>query len=266
MLLMVSSINRKQQDAGVAREHGEFLAGWLNRVEEKAPDEAKNALLETLGVRPKPRGFIKGFALRRKRDTENFLRRVLDFYLGAEKDLWEVRRHVGHRYPGRFQLGEKETWDYILQTVKSLHPSGGKAVQGDKIRLSTHHMQLAFDAEFRRGDNNGVTFEIVPANDYSRVVLALASLTGSGDAGRVRRCRGCGRFFFADRADKQDCSARCKTAYWQRTEQGRETKAAYMRKWRANPCSPYYRERHAAPKGYTRKRGRKLHDSLKKGE
>lgn len=254
MLLSVMNTKRKQLVAGHAKEHGEFLAEWLNRFEGKPLENAQNSLLESLGLRPKPQGLSKRRRLRRKRDTESFLYCLFEFYLSAEKDLSEVRRSVGSRYPRRFKMGEGETWEYVLRTVRSLHPRGKEAVQGDKIRLSTLHLQLAFDAEFKRGDNNGVTFELVPANDYSRAVLALASLIGSGDACRVRRCRGCGRFFFAwQRADRQDCSSRCKTTYWQKTPQGREAKAAYMRGLRAKQKKLW----EAKQQGRTLKRGRK---------
>jgi len=178
-------------------------------------------------LRPQPRGAFTAFAIRRRQDTETCLYRLVDFYLDAERTM--------QGFPDGWPLGKPETWKALLSHISALHPAAKNAVRSGELHLHSSDFMLNFDAVFRRGNDNSVTFELVPANDNGRVVLALASLIRSGDVGRVRRCRACKQFFFAwPRADRQECSPRCKTAYWQQTPQGRAAKAAYMRKHRAD--------------------------------
>jgi hypothetical protein len=239
---------RKQRQAEAAKAHGEFLAAWLNRYRE-------NNSGEVTMLRPRPRGAFTAFAMRRREDVEACLCCLVGFYVDAERTF--------QGFPDWWPLGKPETWKAVLARISDLHPSAKRAVRSGELRLRSSDFRLDFDAVLTRGKDDRVTFELVPANDNSRVVLALASLINSGDAGRVRRCRGCRHYFFAwPRADRQECSARCKTAYWQHTPQGRATKAAYMRDLRAKHRKLW----EAKQRGRKLKRGRNVHVSLKKGE
>ena len=248
MLLSVMSVKRKQLDSGSVRKRGEFLAAWLNRCEKKG-------LFDVAMLRPQPRGAFTAFAKRRRQDTETCLYRLVDAYLDAERTMQVI--------PEWYPLGKPETWKALLGHISELHPDAKKAVRSGELRLSSSDFFLNFDAVFSRRNDDRVAFELVPANENGRVILALASLISSGNAGRVRRCRGCKEFFFAwPRADRQECSPRCKTAYWQQTPQGKATKAAYMRDLRAKRKKLW----DAKQKGRKLKRGRNVHVSLKKGE
>lgn len=255
MLLSVMSLKRKQRDTGHAKEHGEFLAGWLNRFEGKSLENAENSLLESPGVRPNPKGFVKGFAERTRRDTETFLHRLVVLYVEAERDL--------ENFDGGASLAQPEWWNAFLGVVRGSHPFGMRAVRAGELRLRSLDWSLRFDAVFRPLPDGRMNFELVAENDSSQVLLALAALINSGDAIRIRRCRGCEKFFFAwPRTDRQECSPRCKTAYWQKTPAGRERKAAYMRELRAKRKKLW----EAKQKGRKRRRGRNVHVDLKKGE
>ena len=231
------------------REHGKFLVAWLNRFEESK--DQMSGIIPSIS----PRGFIRRLVTQRRLDAETFLHRLVAFYVTAEKDILDV--------PGGWSLGKAGTWEGVLDIIRDLHPNAKKAVRSGKLCLSSSDCLLDFDAIFKRGNNGRVAFNLVPANENSRAVLALASLVNSGDADRVRRCRNCRRFFFAwPRRDRQDCSDRCKVAFWQKTPAGRATRAGYMRQYRAEMKR---RESLRMPKGYHRKHGRNLHVDLKKG-
>lgn len=106
-------------------------------------------------------------------------------------------------------------------------------------------------------------FASYPIGEDSRAFWSFAGLIPLGFVDRVRLCPNCRQFFFAKRKDSMLCSQRCRESAWRKSDAGRDARAAYMRRYRANARE---RARNAAPKGYVRKRGRKLHVDLKKGE
>lgn len=65
-------------------------------------------------------------------------------------------------------------------------------------------------------------------------IANLVSVAAAGLIERIRRCQCCGRWLFALRDDHQSCSARCRDKLFRSSKLGREKRAAYMRRYRAN--------------------------------
>jgi hypothetical protein len=118
-------------------------------------------------------------------------------------------------------------------------------------------------AEFRPW-GRGIEFKLVPEDEHSTMLYYFIQLFNSGNLSRLRFCRNCLKFWYCSgRSDQLACSPNCKVSLWQKTPAGRKKRAQYMREHRANPR---VRARTSPPKGYSLKRGRKLHVDLKKGE
>lgn len=253
MLMAFMDVNRKQRIAEEAREYGESLVTLLNRFDVSGSQKAVNDAFDEVFPRNELRpSSFKEAAMRlkhgikarppirleaAKRDSilraaqEKFFPYLLiQLFLGFETVTWMARRKVSKDIPG---LEAEFIWRGFLEHLRSEYPGGERAVESDSIRLRNSDWKLSFDALFRRGKNGRVDFVLEPRNDYSRAVLALARLVESGNANRVRRCRRCLRFFYAwPRADRRECSARCKTAYWQKTPRGRAYMATKMAEYR----------------------------------
>lgn len=293
MFMSVMVSKRKQRRASEGKEQGEFLAGWLNHFESEGYKKVVNyAVSYAFRRRRLPRDDFKRLGLRIKGHVEapkaktpdsetvdliyrvilhkTFPYRLIMSFLESERITWKVRRE-GVTWKGRWQSAEnfpgleaEFLWKGFLDHIRNHDPSGKHAVELDTIRLPTSNWPLEVDAVFKRGPNGRIALELAPKDDYARTIIALARLLDLGNASRIRRCRACGRFFYAwPRADRKDCSLNCKTANWERTDRGRKYKAAKMREYRANPI---VRARNAPPNRYQRKRGRNVHVSLKKGE
>ena len=137
--------------------------------------------------------------------------------------------------------------------------------------IPRHERPIVLDPEmwecnirlFIRPHGDVLDFGFRPEGEVSEAFWSFARLIQLGFVDRVRSCRHCNRFFFAVRADSKLCSQRCRENAWRKTQAGRKARAAYMREYRANPR---VRALNGAPKGYCRKRGRKLHVDLKKGD
>jgi hypothetical protein len=97
----------------------------------------------------------------------------------------------------------------------------------------------------------------------SGLYVALVSLCYARPLEWVRQCETCEKWFIATRKKSRFCSTLCRVKWHAHTEEGKRKRAAYMQQYRANPR---VRARNGVPKGYHRKRGRKLHVDLKKGE
>ena len=235
-------------------EHGLFLAWWLNRLEAGGFKDAMDRIQQAFLRRPLPRDYFKKAAQRPKGDAEapdpdslaaeartfliksfpdeTFLYWLCAFSLGVEDSRRTALKDHEYALPG---LGDAQTWRNFLGIIAGQIHGAEKLVQSGAIRLRLSDWRLDFDAVCKRGDDGHILFDLEPRNDGGRAILALAYLIGSGDAHRVRRCRGCGRFLFAwPRADRVDCSQRCKMAYWYHTPQGRASRAVSMQKYRAN--------------------------------
>jgi hypothetical protein len=262
---------------------GEFLVEWLNHMKRRGLEGALDSGVEALSRRPLPRDYFKRIGMRlegkavpleseaSRREARGFLaRHFIDdtflfwlciFCLNMEAGRRTIRKRFGYTLPG---IGDAYTWKRFLRVLRTHLPGAEKWVESDVIRLRLSESRMHFDATFRSGGRGRLLFEFVPANERSRALQALGRLIESDSIGRVHECPSCWRFFFAgQRKHKRFCSHRCQTASWQGTREGRAKRAAYMQAYRANPR---VRARSAAPKGYQRKRGRKLHDTLKKGE
>lgn len=99
--------------------------------------------------------------------------------------------------------------------------------------------------------------------DDSRLYIALMSLTYGKPMRSVRECAACRKGFVALHGRDRFCSTLCRVKWHAQTEEGKRKRAEYMRNYRATLRQ---REQRQQPKGYQRKRGRKLHGSLMKGE
>lgn len=132
----------------------------------------------------------------------------------------------------------------IMQSVADLHQAFPLGVTGFylpsigfRARTRDRHnrttlIPVNLRAEFRpRG--RGFAFNSVPADEDSRWLQVFGELCNSGNLSRLRRCPNCGRFWYCEgRIDRGACSVACKVVLWQKTPQGRATKAAYMREYR----------------------------------
>ena len=61
----------------------------------------------------------------------------------------------------------------------------------------------------------------------------VCDLAAAGLIERVRRCKLCGRWYFARRDHQEFCSAQCREKNYRSGGQGRTARAAYMRRYRA---------------------------------
>jgi ribosomal protein S27AE len=176
-----------------------------------------------------------------KRDPLPFL---LKGFLGVE-----AAREARHR----------NIHDEWADFLKSLEAVGIFTAPVVLLRPSQLGCEFRVRAELR---GNTPYFEIGPIGERGVLLSSFHFLTQLGEVNRVRLCPNCGRWFFARRADSRLCSARCQQSAWRKTPAGRKARAEYMRSYRKNRRQL----EEAKSKGYHRKRGRKLHVSLKKGE
>jgi hypothetical protein len=101
---------------------------------------------------------------------------------------------------------------------------------------------------------------LVGKNEESQIYIACMSLSEAGLLNKLRQCETCEKWYL--RRKGRFCSTLCRVKWHSHTDEGKRKRAEYMRDYRANPR---VRARNAAPEGYHRKRGRKLHVDLKKG-
>lgn len=95
---------------------------------------------------------------------------------------------------------------------------------------------------FRLG-NGTATCDLQGMDEAEAHLLTWFELIRSGQERFLRWCPGCRQFYFrAGRSDRKFCSSLCRVLWWQKTPQGRATKAAGMRKIRA-------RQKEGEPKG-----------------
>jgi hypothetical protein len=99
-------------------------------------------------------------------------------------------------------------------------------------------------------------------DDDSRLYVALMSLSYAKPLDWVRECKTCHKWFMAAREKNRFCSTLCRVKWHAHTDEGKDKRAAYMRKHRADLKTLW----EAKQGGRELKRGRKLHVSLKRGE
>lgn len=63
-------------------------------------------------------------------------------------------------------------------------------------------------------------------------LLSAAVLNGAGLIDRLRRCRVCSRWFYAEHGARLSCSPSCRDKAWRHSPDGRKKRAAYMRGYR----------------------------------
>ena len=114
-----------------------------------------------------------------------------------------------------------------------------------------------------RLNGNRFAFSLVPVDEDSKWLQVWGELYNSGNVSRLKVCPNCEKFFYASgRSDQKTCSQKCNGLLWQRTPKGRKARRNYLRSYRAR----MKKMSEEMAKGYSRKRGRRLHDTLKKGE
>lgn len=122
--------------------------------------------------------------------------------------------------------------DWVRRVNGVIARKGGRQVS-PYLETRASRLGVDFDLNFSM-ERGGEHFRVVGVNEDSRALLQFAYLTEAGQAGRVRLCPACDKFFYGKRTDQRFCSVACKVGFWQKTPQGKEAKRLYMRKWRAD--------------------------------
>ena len=66
---------------------------------------------------------------------------------------------------------------------------------------------------------------------HGDIVHRIALLAEQGLLERVRECRDCKSWFYANRVDKVFCDPACSKAHWQRSVEGKESRRVKMREY-----------------------------------
>jgi hypothetical protein len=198
--------------------------------------------------------------LNRNTPTNDSVARLIRFSVAAEHDASKRGFTPGEGIATAFRLGMV---GHMLPEEKKKGAAASPEEYEERLSKGAWvPLDLRAELRPRRG---GIDFRLVPQDEDSRWLYLWGELLNSENASRLRICPSCRKYWYCEgRKDKGPaCSVTCKVSLWQKTPAGRKAKREYMRDWRANPR---VRARNATPNGYQRKRGRKLHVDLKKGD
>lgn len=80
-------------------------------------------------------------------------------------------------------------------------------------------------------DVGGLNLAAFSNSDYG--VLQLRDVETAGLLSRMRECPQCAKWFFATDSRRRFCPGTCRQREWRKTDKGRASRAAYMRRQRA---------------------------------
>lgn len=139
--------------------------------------------------------------------------------------IGEARARLRKAKPG---AGLRETIS-ILSMKKKVLPIPGEDPS------QAFYLPIKLRGEFRV-EGRRLRYREVSETEDDRMLHAFGKLAAAGLSDRLRLCPDCSNFWYCHgRSDRIFCRAACRVGFWQKTDEGRKKRAAYMRGHRANP-------------------------------